>query len=151
MVLKLEQATKKRRGGRTSQTQSHASPPQWIQQTLEIFSTLDTAPPPSKPVVPPSSMSLRERHKPSGLTPAPEPRRQPAQEGRLVKNKVNLKPPQRVHPDEVDAGADAVGGLSLSNNLSEERGAAEEEQGAVQKKLPRVILKLGPHESASRM
>ncbi|KAI0079527.1 Arginase/deacetylase [Panus rudis PR-1116 ss-1] len=64
----LEQATKKRRGGRPSQT---APVEPWLQRTLEIFSTIDQSPPTAKPVIPPSTRSLRDR-KPRISSGSPE-------------------------------------------------------------------------------
>ncbi|KAK7690176.1 hypothetical protein QCA50_006827 [Cerrena zonata] len=114
----LEQATKKRRGGRPSLSTTPPEP--WLQRTLDILAAIDCSPPPQKPVLPPSSRSLRERQNRSTS-------------GKLPKTG---KKTLLVTDESLGETSDNVLSDATSETLSPELGGT--------KKLPRVILKLGP-------
>ncbi|KAG6872233.1 hypothetical protein C0995_011737 [Termitomyces sp. Mi166 len=123
-LIKLEKATKKRRGGRPSLTPAADEP--WLERTVEIFQSLDTnakALSPaasSRSLVPPSTMTLRDR-KSGNFTPSASPRR----------------------------GADRKpSSMSPSSSLESSSGSSSSEgEVSAPKKLPRVILRLGPDPS----
>ncbi|TCD62881.1 hypothetical protein EIP91_006265 [Steccherinum ochraceum] len=169
-LVLLEQATKKRRGGRVSQPQAQVQPttphPEWLQRTLEIFSTIDTSPPATKAVIPASSRSLRQR--PSKSTPSTSTS---ASLGSIASTSTTSrrngtsKAPVTKRED-VRSSTEGESSLSeLSEESAEETllaasasrpvgvtvevKAAEDETPYVVKKLPRVILKLGPRDGSS--
>ncbi|KAJ6622555.1 Arginase/deacetylase [Mycena sp. CBHHK59/15] len=117
-LILLEKATKKRRGGRQSLQPASTHP--WLERAAAIFSSLDGSPahsatPSRTPVpLPPSSMMLRNRKR---LSPAASPR-------------------SKHGPKE------AVATMELSN--SESSSSDGSPPSASGKKLPRVILRLGP-------
>ncbi|KAG6827002.1 hypothetical protein H0H92_013617 [Tricholoma furcatifolium] len=125
-LVKLEKATKKRRGGRPSVGTTVSEP--WLQRTVEIFQSLDTSSKlPSlsaKNLVPPSSRTLRDR-KSKTPTPIPSP-----------------APPSKTKPTPhtVSSGVESS---SSSSSSSEGEG-----QVNISKKIPRVILKLGPNPAS---
>lgn len=124
----MEQATKKRRGGRPSLSATPLEP--WLQRTLDILATIDSSPPPQKPVIPPSSRSLRERQK----TEVPR-----STSGKL--SKTGKKKALPITDESLGETSDNV----LSDATSETLSSGLEGT----KKLPRVILKLGPGPSKS--
>ncbi|KAJ6585574.1 histone deacetylase complex protein [Mycena capillaripes] len=108
----LEKAIKKKRGGRQSLAQANLHP--WLDRALAIFSSLDATPakvPTPRASLPPTSMTLRDRKKPSSA--ASSPRGKPA--------------------------ASTTEAASAESSSSEDASSS-----AVGKKLPRVILRLGP-------
>ncbi|KAJ7618738.1 Arginase/deacetylase [Roridomyces roridus] len=119
----LEKATKKRRGGRPS----------------VIFTSLDLGPAAyatsssTRAPIAPSSRTLRERKKPgsTSVSAASSPKAVAGKNGKGLKT-TRLGVGKKVESD---------GSSSLSSELSEED---SEEEAEVTKKLPRVILKLGP-------
>ncbi|CAL1712270.1 unnamed protein product [Somion occarium] len=130
----LESTTKKRRGGRPSHTKL---PAPWLQRTLEVLATIDSSPPPTKPVIPPSSMSLRGRQKraSSGNDST----------GSIVKDLASksLKAESKSNNEDLQkASITEIIGDTSDSLLSD---VSEKSNGQVQgKKLPRVILKLSP-------
>ncbi len=118
--------TKKRRGGRPSQT--HTPSPPWLERTLEIFSTIDSAPPVNRPVVPPSTMSLRARQKAGA----------PGDIGNQANNQEN-QGEKKNSAGNSRATASVEKPKSIISDTKSE-GSGDD----VPKKLPRVILKLGP-------
>ncbi|KAJ3558957.1 hypothetical protein NM688_g627 [Phlebia brevispora] len=123
-LVALEKAIKKRRGGRNSV--SPAEP--WLQRTQEIFASIDTAPKHATPVsvVPPLRMALRDRTRPGSAKPE------------IKKEAVEVQ-------------------LSDSSFATSESSSDEEENQppplgnnpplrapSPAKRLPRVVLKLGP-------
>ncbi|KAJ7704976.1 histone deacetylase domain-containing protein [Mycena rosella] len=122
-LVLLEKATKKRRGGRPSLTPANVHP--WLERAVALFTSLDgslahsSASAPRAPL-PPSSMTLRDRKKPNSAatSAASSPR------GKAV----------------AAAGeAEASSSDSSSSDDSPPPSAS-----AAEKKLPRVILRLGP-------
>ncbi|RDB14887.1 Histone deacetylase HOS3, partial [Hypsizygus marmoreus] len=128
-LVKLEKATKKRRGGRVSTGNSGGDSEPWLDRTLEIFQSLDSTAKLKSSAssrgtpVPPPSMTLRER---KGKTQAGTPT------GGKDKDKNQVK--VKAEP------------LSSSNSTSSE-GDSGGVGGGGGKKLPRVILRLGPDPS----
>ncbi|KAJ7594957.1 Arginase/deacetylase [Mycena floridula] len=106
-LVKIEKATKKRKGGK--QSLGGTDDAAWLERTAAIFASLepDSTPIP-RPVVPQIAMKLRERKKPS---PAVSPA---GKKGGVKKER------------DIPAGQESAG------------------DDSEQKKLPRVILKLGP-------
>ncbi|KIP06837.1 hypothetical protein PHLGIDRAFT_72030 [Phlebiopsis gigantea 11061_1 CR5-6] len=123
-LVALEKATKKRRGGRQSVTKIEP----WLEHALEYLAQIDTTPP---SVAAPLSMALRERTKPvstssetSTALPAPKAiRKRPKQKVAVKQEQDKVSVAESIHP----------------------QGTTEELQTSEPvKKLPRVILKLGP-------
>lgn len=129
--MQLEGATKKRRGGRPSQT-STPQPP-WLQRALEIFASIDSSPPVNRPVVPPTTMTLRGRQKAA----AAPPDRSATDEGQIEKE-------NQGNGQDKDLSGSDVGVMKPESSTSSSGSGAS-------KKLPRVILKLGqdPREASA--
>jgi histone deacetylase HOS3 len=140
-ILQLEKATKKRRGSRHSlSTANSNSVEPWLERTLEILSSLNTASPPSRktPVPAPTSMTLRERKtKSKSGSPAssPSPRRTRIASG-AVKDR-----------DEKFGQVSDATSPPMSASSSFGSSDSQSADAEVTKKLPRVILRLGPHPS----
>ncbi|KAI0696429.1 histone deacetylase domain-containing protein [Cytidiella melzeri] len=120
----LEKTAKKRRGGRTS-LNPNTPPAPWIERAVEVFSAIGSNPPPVQPVVPPMSMALRDRSKAATSVASSEP---------ATTSKKISKPKEKP--------------VSTAKNemktADDEIEAAARPEPQPQKKLPRVILKLGP-------
>ncbi|KAI0715688.1 Arginase/deacetylase [Cerioporus squamosus] len=122
----LEAATKKRRGGRPSQT---VPPAPWLARTVELFASIDsshTIPAVPRAPIPASNRTLRDRKPADGsnrASPATSPGKKPAA--------------NKARPSVAAASA------SEESDLTDVSTASERED-TVPKKLPRVILKLGP-------
>ncbi|KAG5653747.1 hypothetical protein H0H81_010834 [Sphagnurus paluster] len=138
-LAQLEKATKKRRGGGRTSVGTPGGPVLWLERTQEIFRSLEPnngkqGTPSSRTLVPPTSMKLRER-KSKSTSPAPSPSLQctrpeskaKARTRGLVKGKLDEEIPVEVP-------------LSTESSSSEDNAP---------KKLPRVILRLGPDPSQS--
>ncbi|KAI0647911.1 Arginase/deacetylase [Trametes meyenii] len=129
-LIALEAATKKRRGGRPSQT---AYPEPWLARTAEIFASIDSshttpAAAPRAPI-PPSSRVLRERKPPGSATTASakaSPATSPGNSGGA----------RTRAPAPVTSGSE-----SDLTDISSGTASGDE---VTSKRLPRVILKLGP-------
>lgn len=147
--MQLEKATKRRRGGRLSQPVASAP---WIERAVEIFTSIDSShlvssAASSRLPVPPSSRVLRERRTPlttsADSSPEPSPGniegdRKPKSANRQRKDppaKASSKPPKYLSSDSEDDS------LSSLSDIPEE--------GVERKKLPRVILRVGPPPSTS--
>jgi len=129
-IMIIEAATKKRRGGRTSQTIT-IPPDAWIQRTLEIFAGLDTTPPVARAVIPASSISLRERQKPVSSTGASKsPERKP-----VLKEPSSKLPKGKAEAPEKFTAEEPVAIVPATD--------------AAPKKLPRVILRVGPNPGSN--
>ncbi|KAJ7769062.1 histone deacetylase complex protein [Mycena maculata] len=114
-LVLLEKATKKRRGGRQSLPQANVHP--WLERAVAIFGSLDASPAhvaPPKAPLPPSAMTLRDRKKTDSAASSPR--------GKPV---VPTEPPE-------------------SNSSSESSSSEDAPPSVAAKKLPRVILRLGP-------
>ncbi|KAH9936423.1 Arginase/deacetylase [Fomitopsis serialis] len=141
-LTELEQATKKRRGGRVSQP---TAPAPWLARTVEVFATIDSShlvPPTTstRNAVPPSSRVLRERktpHLPSKQKSSTLPKRSDAKRTG-VKGDLGVEVMVKQEEPEGDELSDDASTSSLSS-LSD---ALDDDQAP--KRLPRVILKLGP-------
>ncbi|KAH9851780.1 Arginase/deacetylase [Lenzites betulinus] len=141
----LEAATKKRRGGRPSQT----TPPEpWLARTVEVFASIDSShsvPAAPRVPIPPSNRTLRER-KPlssaSTTTAKSSPATSPGKKGSVAK--------PRAHPKTGKATASTSSTSGSESDLTDVTGGtqSEKEDNAAPKKLPRVILKLGPSPNA---
>ncbi|KAI9058523.1 Arginase/deacetylase [Trametes sanguinea] len=137
----LEAATKKRRGGRPSQT---VPPEPWLARTVELFASIDsshtvTAAP--RAPVPPSNRTLRERKPPSSTsTTSAKPRssKSPEQNGAKAEKRTT------------QSKASAVPSSGSESDLTDVTSgtASDKESASTAKKLPRVILKLGPAPNA---
>jgi histone deacetylase HOS3 len=144
--------TKKRHGARKSLSGSESeSVEPWLERTLEILSTFDTtASPPRKTPIPaqPIWMTLRER-KPKSKSgspapapaPAPPPTHSPSPSpspspsmNRVVSGHATRK---SGNSDEEKASTSAITAMMS-------RSGSESADLEVPKKLPRVILRLGP-------
>ncbi|TFK34787.1 histone deacetylase domain-containing protein [Crucibulum laeve] len=143
-LVKLEKATKKRRGGRPSLPAAGSIEP-WVERTLAILLPLDAVSSPStrsSTPIPPSSRTLRDRTKGNSASPGPPPTsaRRPvstAGRGKPTSSKpiVTLKVPPVVAPP-----PPAYSDSSSNPSSTDEEVDIET---PVAKKLPRVILKLG--------
>ncbi|KAI0055135.1 histone deacetylase complex protein [Artomyces pyxidatus] len=124
-VQLLEKLAKKRRGPKTSLSAADARPPAWFDRTSALLALLDplAAQPSAKNAfVPPSSMTLRTRKKPDSGVPTP------------IGSAKKTTPSSEAKPV-LSSGSSS----STLSDLSE-----PEAPSAVAKKLPRVILKVGP-------
>lgn len=138
-------AHKKRRGPRSSLGAIDAKPPPWFERTSALLALLDprgAEPSSSRNVfIPPSSMTLRARKPAAGqgttttTSPAPSP------DGKKAAY-------QSRHVGEAAATADASPSSSSSSSSSSSPSPEPIPETtpphAVAKKLPRVILKVGP-------
>ncbi|KAJ8591919.1 Arginase/deacetylase [Rhizopogon salebrosus TDB-379] len=125
-LVKLEKATKSRKSGRPSLGDPLAEA--WLARTSELLLHLDvnrTQLQQSRHWVPPTSMTLRDRKKPSSGSSTPE---------------VARKPGKGTHTYAVSSGSSASVSASDSETVSPPRVAA--------KKLPRVILHVRPPTDA---
>lgn len=104
----------------------------WLERTLEYLAQIDTAPPPAAP---PLSMALRERTKertkPNNTTDIAPPATKPTKKN--PKNKTAVKQESDSSPA-ADALRDHLEDTTIQASASD----------PVVKKLPKVILKLGP-------
>lgn len=135
--IQLEAATKKRRGGRPSAAQTAPEP--WIDRTLAIFSPVDTQAAASKPrtttPIPVSNRTLRSKLKGSGID-SPSVGPSPVASPSVPRGKTQaFNPRNSTSSSDTDssATADEVSAEALSTT----------------KKLPKVILKLGPKPSVA--
>ncbi|KAF8058708.1 histone deacetylase complex protein [Lyophyllum atratum] len=141
-LVKLENATKKRRGGRTSLGTPGTAEP-WLERTVEIFNSLDASAKQqtlSRGPATTTSMTLRDRKaKSANTTPTPSagPQRTGSDAKKIAKAKSIALAPSV-------SGGTVSAGSSSSNEGDFERGPAE-----LPKKLPRVVLRLGPDPSLS--
>lgn len=151
----MEKATKKRRGGRPSGPTT-GSVETWLDRTVAVLSSLEPAsgkmtPSRSAPPVAPTSMTLRDRKKPSpSVSPVPDR----VQKSQNVQRKVDAPAHEgvalpRMKEEETEmvpslSSATADGGTSTGeSSLSD-----TSETPSIPKRLPRVILKLGPRPEA---
>ena len=128
--MKLEKATRKRRGGRVSQT---APSDPWIELAVSIFQSIETVMIPAvsrTAILPPSSMTLRER-KPASYSAA-----QLKASPQHAKAKVKSDDSPLTGSESVDTIVESLQGLDLDKNELSASGSVEV------KKLPRVILKV---------
>ncbi|TBU48589.1 Arginase/deacetylase [Dichomitus squalens] len=139
-LVALEAATKKRRRGRASPT--GPSPP-WLARALELFTSIDSShtlgPLPRAPV-PASDRTLRER-KPGSSSGRPSPATSPGRKSASAKSGAARR--------RLNAAATSASSASDESDLTDvSNGPASEKEAegepAAPKKLPRVILKLGP-------
>ncbi|PPQ64835.1 hypothetical protein CVT24_008200 [Panaeolus cyanescens] len=140
-LTKLEAATKKRRGGRPSAAQTVPEP--WIDRTLAIFSPLDTQATASKPrittPIPVSNRTLRSKVKGAGAdSPSVGPTPVTSPSVPLEKKTQGFKP--RTSTSSSDDSS------STDNGLPDK---SAEALSSSTKKLPKVILKLGPNPHAT--
>ncbi|KIM77695.1 hypothetical protein PILCRDRAFT_76443 [Piloderma croceum F 1598] len=153
---KLERATKKRRGGKQSLTPVGASE-SWLDRALVIFSSLDDGSAqymaqasslrPAIPI-PPSSMTLRERKKTSvhsleGSPTSSPPRKRNTPTGKSRKSQSPQKQPRESPPLFATDTPENSSRSSLMENPP-----SNSDSVALPKKLPRVILRLGPPPDA---
>ncbi|KAI0667672.1 Arginase/deacetylase [Trametes maxima] len=136
-LITLEAATKKRRGGRPSQT---AIPEPWLARTTEIFASIDsshTVPAAPRAPIPPSSRTLRERKLPNGATATNTKASPETSPGKTASAKggVRTRPPALVTSGSESDLTDITSGTTSGDEVTS-------------KKLPRVILKLGPGPGA---
>ncbi|KAI0313788.1 Arginase/deacetylase [Amylostereum chailletii] len=127
IVDMLAKLAKKRRGPKTSLSASDAHPPAWLERATALLAKLDPAVASSTRTafVPPSTRTLRAR-KPASPPP-------------------NSNAPVQALPLDAKAPT-STGSEETESSLSE---LSDEEPPAIapQKKLPRVILKIGPAPS----
>lgn len=148
-LIELEKATKKRRGGRPSLPAAGSTGRRWIERTLAVLAPLDsvTASIVSslKALAPVSSRTLRDRSRVGSKTPTPAP--SPPRPTRA-----KAKPRKSGVPVEVDFVEVRVKKEEEEEEDGDESSDSEGEPPvhlqAEMKKLPRVILKLGPKAQA---
>ncbi|KAH8099559.1 Arginase/deacetylase [Cristinia sonorae] len=148
-LTQLEEASKKRRGGRPSQTQSQQIQPEWIQRTLEIFSTIDLNPPVVKTVVPASSMSLRDRsNKP---LPTSSSSTAPSAPSTTKSKRAPAAAKKKVGPGALTSSGSEEERHSPPSSGEVKEGSKDQgmTESASVKKLPKVILRLGPRDGSS--
>ncbi|KAI4517050.1 Arginase/deacetylase [Schizophyllum commune Loenen D] len=138
-LVKLEKATKKRRGGRTSLT---TTPEPWLDRATAHFDALKERIPAlsekgksSKAPLPPRSMQLRQRKKP-GEPMTPPTSRPSSVAASPAPARKNKQPQLAVESTTSDSS-------SLTESSEEEMPKPVADASAA-KKLPRVVLKLGP-------
>ncbi|KAI0826937.1 Arginase/deacetylase [Trametes gibbosa] len=136
----LEAATKKRRGGRPSQT---IPPAPWLARTVEIFASIDSShsvPAAPRAPIPPSSRTLRERKPPSSMSTTTVKSSPPTSPG----NTGGAKSGAHAKTNQAAPSAATTSGSESDLTDVSSGGNSEKGSGVTQKKLPRVILKLGP-------
>ncbi|KAJ2934510.1 hypothetical protein H1R20_g2645, partial [Candolleomyces eurysporus] len=143
-LIELEKATKKRRGGRPS-LPAAGSTRQWIERSLAILAPLDSTAasvvsslraPPSAP-----TMTLRDRTKPAKTpTPASSPRRSTRGKASTSTSKPKAKRRPSKGGDTLEA---PIKFEHISSGSSNEGETSAPAAAPEQKKLPRVVLKLG--------
>ncbi|KAM5535014.1 hypothetical protein V8D89_011387 [Ganoderma adspersum] len=137
----LEAATKKRRGGRPSQ---NTPPAPWLARTIEVFASIDsshTLPAHPRAPVPASDRTLRDRKPANGNNSG---RSSPSvSSGKQVAprktNAARGRPSTTTEP--TSSSSDESELSDVPSGTTPEKEAMEE---SAVKKLPRVILKLGP-------
>ncbi|KAI0927007.1 hypothetical protein AcW1_007629 [Taiwanofungus camphoratus] len=166
-LMELERATKKRRGGRISQTAASAA---WVERTLQMFTSIDSShlakPVSARAPIPAPSRVLRERRNPPVSSVDPSPGSSPGGVGRTreqktssIKSKDFLKEEPSTQPS-IPANLADSDAVSLLSELSESEPdidavslLSEVSEGKPHdpqpKKLPRVILRLGPRPDES--
>ncbi|KAH9480787.1 Histone deacetylase HOS3 [Psilocybe cubensis] len=135
-LVKLEAATKKRRGGRPSLPAKGSVEP-WIERTLSIFSSIDGSASTTSSrstFIPPSSRTLRDRTKGREAMPKSPPA-----------SSASTKP---VSSSKVKPGANIKSGdesfaSTGSSPLTSPSPSSSEDEAPPIKRLPKVILKLG--------
>ncbi|KAL1710381.1 histone deacetylase domain-containing protein [Schizophyllum commune] len=139
-LVKLEKATKKRRGGRASL----ATPEPWLDRAIANFDALKEKIPAlsekgktSKAPIPPRSMQLRQRKKPGEpmTPPTSRPASRPSSAAASPAPIGQKKQPLPVESTTSD---------SSSLTESEEETQKPIADASTARKLPRVVLKLGP-------
>ncbi|OBZ68784.1 Histone deacetylase HOS3 [Grifola frondosa] len=143
-LVTLEKATKKRRGGRPSQT-TPLEP--WLERTLEIFASLDAAhsipASASRAPAPPSSRTLRERKPANGSNENGNPSLVSSPKRGGVKS-------ERGASTKAQASASINASKSSDSELTDLSLDSNDAEAHVEpKKLPRVILRLGPVPGSS--
>ncbi|KDR83112.1 hypothetical protein GALMADRAFT_238934 [Galerina marginata CBS 339.88] len=146
-LIKLEAATKKRRGGRPSLPAQGSLEP-WIERTLAIFGPLDesasqstSSAPRSSAPIPPSSRTLRDRTKAKDSTPGSSPSANRTKPVSTTSPKSKAKPPAPVLT--ANLGSGGGGSASTGSSPLTSPGSSGDEAPSPIKKVPRVILKLG--------
>ncbi|KAF8811572.1 histone deacetylase complex protein [Phlegmacium glaucopus] len=141
-LIKLEAATKKRRGGRPSLPTSSSTDP-WLERAMAIFAPLDgsaslvtSSSSRSALPIPSSSMTLRNRTK--GKSPIPI-------SSSLSANGTKLMTGNTVGDDQKDEASACSAGeqSSVEDGGRSSSLNSTEDQTLTTKKLPRVILRLG--------
>ena len=145
----MENATKKGRGTKDHQNKGDSEP--WIERATAIFSLLDT--PSAQSMTPPSSRNTaripsksRNRRNPaSGTEPSPvtspNARKKRVSDGNNLQRKKDTVSLPVGEPPGLDADADA--NVDVNPFVDQAQGAVTEP-----KKIPRVILRLGPAPNA---
>ncbi|KAJ7064271.1 Arginase/deacetylase [Mycena amicta] len=125
-LILLEKATKKKRGVGGRQSLPPKNPYPWLDRAVEIFSAIDGTPASSsssaRAPLPPSTRTLRERKNLKSATPSP---------AKALPNSTK----------EQNAGSDSSELTEEEEHLTENVEAPNLKE---ERKLPRVILKLGP-------
>ncbi|KAG5642540.1 hypothetical protein DXG03_002578 [Asterophora parasitica] len=154
-LAKLEKATKKRgRGGRAS-VGTPGPPEPWLERTLELFNSLDSGvrkaatSAPSRTLVPPSTRTLRERKsRGTGASPTPSP--SPSLQRTVSDvntNAVEGRGKVKAEPT-ISSSSESAGTEGSNSSSSNSEGDPSVSVGPG-KKLPRVILRLGPDPGIS--
>ncbi|EMD31374.1 hypothetical protein CERSUDRAFT_127402 [Gelatoporia subvermispora B] len=146
-LVELEKATKKRRGGRPSQ--SILQQP-WLERTLEIFNSIDVSASVSRKFaprapIPPSARTLRERKTESpSVSALVKTQKSKSRASESTKPASAVKPESYSGTASISEESDTDSLSTISSASSAVSGAVRPEGDPAQKKLPRVILKLGP-------
>ncbi|PPQ77079.1 hypothetical protein CVT25_014892 [Psilocybe cyanescens] len=145
-LIKLEAATKKRRGGRPS-LPSKGSVEPWLERTLTIFSSLDesasratASTPRSAAFVPPSSRTLRDRTKGKNAVPGPSPSSKGVKRASTKAKQEVVGASEGYRGTEIKSGDESFASTDSSPLSSP---SSTEDEAPPVKRLPRVILKLG--------
>ncbi|KAF5377937.1 hypothetical protein D9615_006738 [Tricholomella constricta] len=162
-LSKIEKATKKRRGGRASVGTPGTTEP-WLERTLELFNSLNSpgqakqgTPASSRTLVPPSSMTLRQRKTRSAgastsPTPSASPSPSPANASGLQRTGSDVQPKAPRSGGRGNVKAELMTPSSSTGTEGSTSSGSSEADLAVSaglRKVPRVVLRLGPDPSLS--
>ncbi|PPR03751.1 hypothetical protein CVT26_005791 [Gymnopilus dilepis] len=152
-LVKLETATKKRKGGRPSATGISSSPPTqepWLDRTLAIFAPLEAAAqqvlgvaPKTTVPVPRSDRTLRERRGKAGSTPSTTPSASPRASAKRAskpvssassaktqpKATIRIKPPSAALSSASTSGADSPSTSPSPSESETESGSGSSTEG----------------------
>jgi hypothetical protein len=107
----------------------------WVGRALQIFADIGINPPPAQPVAPPRSMALRGREK--GASTTSSDTTSPPKAAAVASQKKTKK------GDKPQRELKKIDNLQLPSAVADSN--SMDATGPSHKKLPRVILKLGPN------
>ncbi|KZT09156.1 Arginase/deacetylase [Laetiporus sulphureus 93-53] len=146
-LIQLEKATKRHRGGKNSQA---TQPAPWLERTLEVFAQIDSShtmpTTSSRAAIPPSSRVLRERKNPAVTETERSSSSSPSKESASARKDNSISDAKGAMLKQESEEVHVTSGDSKSESsaaLSDIPGPSAEP-----KKLPRVILRLGPRRNS---